>query len=408
MQPPQIKQLMELNPQQITLGLERIKAALSIIGNPQFKYKVIHIAGTNGKGSTASFIECGIIHAGYSTGKFTSPHLHRINETISLNGEFISDEELASQYELLQAILAKHNLQLSFFEMLCLIMFDYFAKKNIDFLVLECGMGGTDDATNVVDAVIHIITNISLEHTQWLGNQLEDIARAKAGIIHNGYTILGSNSPELIAATKARTNYYICVDDYSYTEEIIGLQSIINIENEIYKLGLLGKFQVANFLCAYTALKHLNIDEKSIKYTAGNTKWAGRLQIIEDNPLVIADAMHNTQGALALVQSISHVYAPQDVVIICSILQDKAIAQIFEILSKIGETLILTSITNTPRATPIEQLYQVANNLNRFECVISVDNPKQALLEAKIRAPQMILICGSTYLLNHFIEENNV
>ena len=287
-------------------------------------------------------------------------------------------------------------------------MFDYFAKKKIDFLVLECGMGGTDDATNVVNAVIHIITNISLEHTQWLGNRLKDIARAKAGIIHKGYTILGSNSPELIAETEARTNYYICVDDYSYTEETIGLQSIIHIDKETYKLGLLGKFQVANFLCAYAAFKHLNIDDKSIQYAAENTKWAGRLQIINDKPLVIADAMHNTHGALALAQSISQVYAPQDVVIICSILQDKDIAQIFKILSAIGETLILTSITNTPRATPIEQLYQVANNLNSFKHIITVDNPKQALLKAKIRAPQMILICGSTYLLNHFIEENNV
>ena len=406
-----IKQFLALNPQQITLGLERIKSALLLCDNPQLKYKVIHIAGTNGKGSTAAFIECGIIHSGYKVGKFTSPHIHKINETIRLNGQQINDHDLEQQYEILQQLLAQNNLQLSFFEMLCLIMFNYFAIQGIDYLVLECGMGGADDATNVVDSVLNIITNIGLEHTQWLGSDLASIATAKAGIIHNNsYTILGSNTPELIAAVKIRTDNYFCINEYNYTVTQDNLKNTLTMSDnsDVYQLHLAGKFQIANFLCAYTALKHLKINDLSIKYAAENTQWAGRLQILEHDPLVIVDAMHNAHGTQALVDSLMGYYSPNKVVIICSILQDKDINTIFEKLSNISTNLILTNITNTPRAAPVEKLYEIAHKYHyRFNYIQIIDKPNDALEVAKAQSPQMIVICGSTYLLNYFIEDDN-
>ena len=405
-----IDNLMKLDPQQITPGLDRIQAALLLCGNPQLKYKVIHIAGTNGKGSTASFIECGIIHSGYKVGKFTSPHLHKINEVICLNGTHISDIDLNYQYELLSQILLNNNLHLSFFEMMCLIMFNYFAQQNIDFLILECGMGGQDDATNVVDAIIHIITNISLEHTKWLGSTLDLIANAKAGIIKNGYTILGSDTPELIQAVSMQSDQYFCIKDYIYTtiQDNLNYTVILNNQSEVYHLNLAGSFQVDNFLCAYAAFKYLQIGINSIQYAAKHTKWSGRLEIINTNPLVIIDAMHNAHGAESLYNSLKDLYESNSTIIICSILQDKNITLILEILSKIGTRLILTDIKNTPRAMPINELFILATKTQKFADIQSINEPKEALVVAKSQNPKMILICGSTYLLNHFIEVNNV
>jgi len=179
----------------ITPGTDRIKQVLKRLGNPQYKYKVIHITGSNGKGSTAAFIETGLCHAGYRVGKFSSPHIKTINECISLNHQPIKDGDLETHFYQVQQVLDNHNINLSPFELLTAVMFDYFANKGIDYLVLEVGMGGEDDATNVYpddsdNVLISIITNISLEHTAFLGNTLTQIAKAKAGIIKNGQNVI--------------------------------------------------------------------------------------------------------------------------------------------------------------------------------------------------------------------------
>lgn len=194
-------------------GLERMHAVLDQLTNPQNNYKVIHITGTNGKGSTAAFIATGLIHAGFKVGKFMSPHIVRINECITINNQEIHDEDIERIYFIIEEINKAYTVEPSPFELLTLIMFYYMAEQKVDYLVLEAGMGGATDCTNVVDSIYSIITNVALEHTKWLGNTLEDIAKNKAGIIKNGKTIIADNGIELLNAVKNKTTNYVNVLD---------------------------------------------------------------------------------------------------------------------------------------------------------------------------------------------------
>ena len=389
----------------ITPGLNKIEQILTILDNPQYKYQVIHITGTNGKGSTAAFIEAGLIHAGKSVGKYTSPYIKSINETIVLNHNPISDDDLNYHFWHLQPLLNINQIKLSPFELLTAIMFTYFAKHNIEYLVLEVGLGGQDDATNVVNSVISIITNIGLEHTNYLGNTLEDIASAKAGIIKNGYTIIADNNPELIAAVKARTSNYVNVlDKYQYLIKLdsgkFHTQLQLFGEGCDYDLSLFGHFQAKNFLCAFEALQKLGINKDSIKFAAENTRHPGRLELRERDPLIVFDATHNADGAKSLVESLSGLYRRDEVVIITSILGDKNQLQMLNLLSNLANNIICTEIKDNPRSSKAEDLAAIATLF--FENVKVIPNPLNALELARTLSKKLILVTGSLYLLSYF------
>jgi dihydrofolate synthase / folylpolyglutamate synthase len=377
---------------------------LEMLDNPQHKYQVIHITGTNGKGSTAAFIETGLIHAGKSVGKYTSPYIKSINETIVLNHEPISDGNLNFCFYQVQALLDKYKIELSPFEFLTTIMFVYFASRDIEYLVLEVGLGGIDDATNVVNSVISIITNISLEHTKYLGNTLDDIALAKTGIIKNGYTIIADNKRELLAAVKSHTSNYINIlDKYQYTTKLDVNEFHTHLKvagAEAYELSLFGHFQALNFLCAYESLLKLGVGKDSIRYAAENTKHPGRLELRERNPLVIFDATHNLDGARCLVESLSGVYAQYEVVIITSILADKDQVQMLKILSDLAYNIICTELSDNPRSSKAEELAKYAAPF--FENITSIPNPLEALQSARQLNKKLIIITGSLYLLSCF------
>jgi dihydrofolate synthase/folylpolyglutamate synthase len=392
----------------ISPGIERVVRVLLALNNPQHKYKVIHITGSNGKGSTAAFIETGLVHAGYKVGKFTSPHIKIINETIAINHEPITNTDLESNFFLIEDVCKQLDIILSPFEILTVIMFNYCASSGIDYLVLEVGMGGVDDATNVVNSLISIITNISLEHTKYLGNSLIDIAKAKAGIIKSGLTIIADNAPELFAEVTAQTSNYINVlhyYDFNVRLNYDKFQTIIELNNvdettQIFTLNLFGNFQAYNFLCAYHSLKYLQINPQSINYAAENTKNPGRFEVRGYNPLLILDATHNLAGANSLVNSLAIRFDPDDVVIISSILADKDITNILHEFSKIANNIICTTISNNSRALSARDLAKTANIY--FNNIILEDNPNIALEIARNMNKKVILITGSIYLLSYF------
>lgn len=400
-----INELSNLNPPTTEFNNKLMLKALPLLGNPQNNYKVIHIAGTNGKGSTAAFLEEGLFQAGYKTGKFSSPHINKINECITYNKTQIDDNSLIKHYRELKSILSKNNIYPSSFEMLTLVMFSFFAEKKIDYLILETGMGGRDDCTNVVNSSYSIITNISLEHTQWLGNSLTEIATHKCGIIKNGLTILGENIPELVSTAKKITSNLVLIDDlYDYTSRLdfksfTTKLSIANKQNDYYQfeLSLFGHFQARNFLCAYTVLKDLGINMDSIRKAAKETVWLGRLQKISTYPLVIADASHNESGTKVLAKSLNRYRNKKESIIICSILKDKDIDKMLDNYSRISQNIIFCSISNQPRASNPFLLAKKARH--KFKNIYVMPSAELALYQAKKMKKLLILISGSIYLL---------
>lgn len=406
-----IEELSNLNPPQKSFDNKLMLLALDLVANPQNLYKVIHIAGTNGKGSTAAFIESGLIGAGFRVGKFSSPYIHIINECITINQQMITDEDLANLYLKYKNILEDADIYLSSFEMLTFLMFIHCGNNNIDYLILETGLGGLDDSTNVVDSEFSVITNISLEHTQFLGNDLASIAKHKAGIIKNGYTVVGDNLIELINEVKTHTTNYVCVKDkYNILEIKLNTRQFVteltfknNFTNEVFKvqLGLFGYFQAYNFLCAYEVLSKLNIGWSIIERSVKSTIWHGRLQKISDAPLTIADASHNVDGVRNLVQSLSNWLPYQDSVIICSILVDKNKCEMINYYSEISESIIFCEIPNQERASDTNVLSNLA--IGKFKNIWQFKDPDEALKFAHSLNKSTIVITGSCYLLRYFI-----
>lgn len=405
-----IEELSNLNPPNQSFDNQLILHALASIGNPQFSYKVIHIAGTNGKGSTAAFIEAGLLKAGYKVGKFSSPYIHTINECICIDDNMIADGELVALYLHYKTILTEQQIFLSSFEMLTLLMFAHCMQQQIDYLVLETGLGGRDDSTNVVDSQYSIITNISREHTQFLGNSLAEIAEHKAGIIHHGLTVLGDDSPELINAVTQRTANYISIqerynvlavdlDSQTFTSKVQFYDTITHEKHEVV-LGLFGRFQVDNFLCAYTVLQHIGVSWELIALAAHEVRWSGRLQKIQDSPLMIADASHNLDGVTKLAQNLVPWFPHNESVIICSILRDKNYLHMLSQYAQISQRIIFCTIPNQPRASNPHDLATMAEG--KFKSVYVAESPADALVIAHtIHCP--ILISGSCYLLKYFI-----
>jgi dihydrofolate synthase/folylpolyglutamate synthase len=294
--------------------------------------------------------------------------------------------------------------------MLTLIMFVYFARCGIDYLVLETGLGGLDDATNVVDSEYSVITNIALEHTQWLGNSLTDIARHKAGIIHNGKVVIADTTPELIAAVSARTNNYVNVlEKYNYHSDLDVSRFITRLwftskgnDSKYVGLGLFGHFQARNFLAAYEVLQDIGISDTMILAAAKTVKWSGRLQLLSRYPQIIADASHNADGCKVLVQSLESFINPADCAVIASALRDKDRDKMLGLYAKLATNLVVCNLFDQPRATPARELAKLA--YGKFEQIHVYNAPLTALAAAKRMKKKFIIISGSIYLLKYFVK----
>lgn len=393
----------------IKLGLENIKRICEELGNPQESYKIIHIAGTNGKGSTATTLETILLKAGYKTGKYTSPHILKFNERIRMNGTDISDEEIAYYYNQVKEAVKRADVKPTFFEVTTAMMFKYFQDKKADYVVLETGMGGRYDATNITKAELCIITNVTLDHTEYLGDTIYKISKEKAGIIKDcPKVIVADNDPEFLKAVKEEKAQVINVlEKYSQVKGELDFKNFITkieIEGETFDFSLFGEYQIKNFLCAYEAALELGISMDTIKEAAKETVWQCRFERFSTDPLVVLDGAHNPDGMTELKKVVEKGYKPEDVVAVVSILKDKDREKILEILRGAVSNIICTSLEENPRGTSGEELFKLLKD--KEGCFVENDLMK-AYKEAVNMKKKIILICGSFYLLSKFKEEIN-
>ena len=379
------------------VDLQNIYDFSKYLGNPHNKFKTIHVAGTNGKGSTSHIISSILQESGYKVGLYTSPHLKDFRERIKINGADISKEDVVQFITLHKNYLELNKL--SFFEMTVGMSFDYFNKQNIDIAIIEVGMGGRLDSTNIIDPEISVITNIGLDHTKFLGNSLREIALEKAGIIKKGTTVvIGENQSEIadIFIDKATT-----------------LKStIIFADQEItnnYTTDLRGSYQKINMQTALCVVYELqkskwNISQESIKQGLSkvqiNTGFKGRWTVLNESPLTICDTAHNKEGLTIVLKDVQSLdYSKLHFVI--GFVNDKVLSNIIDLFPENANYYFCKP--NIPRgldAIDLKTLFE--SNLRFGNCYESV---KEALMSAKENSKKndLIYIGGSTFVVAEII-----
>ncbi len=405
-------------------GLEKIRRLLAELGNPQTTYPSILIAGTNGKGSTAAMVEAILRRAGLRTGLYTSPHLVRVEERIRVLGREIVPEELAALATRVRAaseeLLERGEIEArpTYFEFLTAIGFTYFREKAIEVAVVEVGLGGRLDATNVVPPFLSLVTSIDIDHEQYLGSTITSIAREKAMIIKPGSrAVLARQHPEVRAVLLARCRECgvspIWADE---AVEILGSEPdgrfvfayrAASGERRSVHLGLRGRHQIENALVAIRAAEVLremgySISDEAIRQGLESVEWPGRLEVLgSSSPLLVLDGAHNTAGARA-VRAYLEEFARRPLTLVFGTMRDKRIAEMAVELFPLAEVLVLTRVSDE-RAAPLAQLLEQTADLRcrlgrRTEAVEPVG---RALDRAWERTPPdgMICVTGSLYLV---------
>jgi dihydrofolate synthase/folylpolyglutamate synthase len=424
--------------------LAYVREMLAAMGNPERRFPSVLIAGTNGKGSTGATLASILSAAGYKTALYSSPHLIRINERIRVNDEPISDVEFSEIYDrtertaqdLLHA--GKLPWHPSFFEMLTVMAFEYFASVAVDIAVLEVGMGGRLDATNVVDPLVSVITDISLDHQKYLGNTIGEIAREKAGIIREkGVVVTLPQHPEandvignIILernATAASTVKYTPPVSQG-ARQLLAAQVVPAVGRSRYPLTvmseqilvdspLVGRHQYRNIALAITTAEELSkfgfkITPKQMEQGISKTHWPGRFQLVPPSPgtnqhTVVLDVAHNPAGAWALRAALSENFPDCQFTLVFGAMRDKAIQEMAEVLFPIAQQVIVTHVNN-PRAASTEEIRQAGS---RTGCeVIAEAELTSALKRAFEQTPagNIIVITGSIFLVGDTMKELGV
>jgi dihydrofolate synthase/folylpolyglutamate synthase len=414
--------------------LAHMRVLLAALNHAERRFPSVLIAGTNGKGSTAATLASILQASGLKTGLYTSPHLVRINERIRVNGKEISDDDFAGLHgdvdRLAERLVAQGALPWhpSFFEMMTGIAFEYFARESVELAVLEVGMGGRLDATNVVEPRVSVITDISLDHQKFLGNTVGEIAREKVGIIRQGGAVvtlpqqpeandaIGNTILELEARGVNAVPYVPPVSPgsceylvpgteqgkflYRYPLAVLGEQILV-------ETPLVGRHQLRNVALAIATAVELNqqgfggITAKSVESGIRETRWRGRFQVIAARPgwpEMVIDVAHNPAGAWALRSALSERYEDRPLVFVFGAMRDKAISEMTEILFPLAERVIATMPEN-PRAASPKEIQQAAARTGAE--VEAVEDVQLALERARALAGEraVIVITGSIYLV---------
>jgi dihydrofolate synthase / folylpolyglutamate synthase len=428
--------------------LAHMRLLCGALGDPQRRFPAVLIAGTNGKGSTAATLASILEASGHRTGLYTSPHLVRINERIVVHGEPIPDDAFAEIYERVTTIAAelvaesKLPHRPSFFETMTAIAFVYFAAAGVDIAVLEVGMGGRLDATNVVEPILCVITDIDLDHQKFLGNSIAEVAAEKAGILRAGVPavtlpqhphanqVLGERMIAVGARPVSATRNVAAVspqdsapvspslprtgrDDASFTENISGVEmrfplSVLGKEVEIAS-PLVGRHQLRNLALAITAAEELSASEfritaESIARGVRQTRWPGRLQRFAANDShneVVVDVAHNPAGAWALRSALSEQYEGRPLVLLFAAMADKAIGEMASILWPQMAHVVLTQVKENPRAALPSDLARIAESIGVEHSVAAdvAQGVEMAFSEARMRGPDaVVVVAGSIYL----------
>ena len=390
----------------IKLGLENMKKLMAELGNPQESYKKIHIAGTNGKGSTASMIENVLIEAGYNVGKYSSPHLVRFNERIVFNREEISDKEIIDIFLKVEDAVKKAGLTPTFFEITTAMMFLYYKIKGADYAVIETGMGGRYDATNIIIPEVSVITNVTMDHTSYLGDTVEKIGEEKAGIIKSGVPLVFGEKKEAIKEIfrKKADKYIDALSDINYVSRTDNKNytNLVIIENIEYEIPLYGKHQIENFMTAYSVLKLLKVESEIIKRGIKKCIWEGRFEIISKNPFVVLDGAHNEDAALRLKENMLNLFKKSEIVLLVSVLKDKDLEKIFKIFAEFADETVFTSLSEYERGSSAEELYIKYGK--KFLKSSAYESADKAYEYAKSTG-KSVVIAGSLYLAGKFKKE---
>ncbi len=400
--------LSSLNKMGIRFGLDPIRSLLERLHNPQSGYPSVLIAGTNGKGSVAAMTASILAAGGFKTGLYTSPDLIDFRERIRVNGGMISYEEAAICAERVKGKIID---EVSYFEFLTAMAFFHFHRQHVDIAILEIGMGGRLDATNVVTPLISVITNISLEHREYLGNTLEKITREKGGIIKEGGTCLTAARQKRVVATleeicrEKRATLYRVGKQIRTTIHRDGTFSYHGIGRRYERLicPLAGRHQFSNAALALGAVEMLAstgfpVDEHVVAEGLRKTRWEGRLEILRRAPMLLVDGAHNPAGAETLRRALKTGFPRRRLILIFGVLGDKDYPAMAKRLLPLADRVILTR-PNSERSLSPDLLLPVARMYH--PAVERIDNPADALRSALSQAGENDLICvaGSLYLV---------
>ncbi len=359
-------------------AMDRIAALLDALGSPELSYPTVHIGGTNGKTSTARMVDSIFTELDYRTGRFTSPHLENMLERISIKGQPITPEGFIASYNdialYLDLIDSRQPHPISFFEAITALAFVAFAEFPIDVGVIEVGMGGEWDATNVVQSTVSVLMPIGLDHTEYLGETLEEIAQTKSGIIKpESHVILAAQEPEVArilmekVAKQSAIPYREGVEfsllrrDIAVGGQMISIQGIYAEYTDIY-LPLYGAHQATNAAVALATVEAFvgtSLDEEVVRNAFANVKSPGRLEILHRDPTVIVDAAHNPHGTRALANTLKTEFDFESIFCVLAILGEKDVAGVLYELEPVIDRLVVTQ-SSSPRALDVETLYELA------------------------------------------------
>ena len=385
----------------IAPSIERIAALVDILGSPQLTYPTIHVGGTNGKTTTTRMIDALLFAHGLRTGRFTSPHLETYLERIAINGQSIDPKELIFSYNDIAAYLdlmdEKFEHPISFFEAITAIAFVAFAEHPIDVGVIEVGMGGQWDATNVVQSDVSVIMPIGFDHMEYLGNTLHEIASTKAGIIkENGFIVLAQQEPEAakelirkaaeVGADVVREGIEFSVKSRAIAVggQLLTIQGVNETYEEIF-LPLHGRHQASNAAAALVAVEAFfgdqPLDIDAVRSGFASVLSPGRCEIVHRDPTIILDAAHNPHGAKALAETLRSEFNFDEIIAVVAVLGDKDAAGIFKELESIVDHVIVTQSTSE-RAMPSSEVEKIASSIFGVDRVFEVQNLFQAIDKA--------------------------
>ncbi|MDZ7636847.1 MAG: folylpolyglutamate synthase/dihydrofolate synthase family protein [Bryobacterales bacterium] len=405
----------------VKLGLERIGALLAELGDPQFAYRVVHVAGTNGKGSVCAMVAAALEAAGLRTGLYTSPHLIEPTERIRIDGRDLSQEVFLDVFREVHAVaesmVARGDLDMhpTYFETITTMGFLAFAKANIEWAVVEVGLGGRLDATNVVQPALTVVTPVEYDHEAWLGHSIEAIAKEKAGILKAGVpAVLGPQRAEALAVLEARAHE---MKAPSYRSDLWRISDLaIAAEGARFHLQrqqplhiecpLRGAWQVENARTAAAALDLLGIDGEAIEKGIRDVRWPGRLERLSNHPEILVDGAHNPSGCAALAEYIRATQGPHRTWLVFGAMRDKAVSEMVGILYPLADEIILTA-PRQPRALRPEAL---AEEVTPDGCHLSEGEPGKPRVHlapafedamkvlASAQPEDRVFIAGSLYL----------
>ncbi len=381
--------------------LERIAALVDVLGSPQLTYPTIHIGGTNGKTTTSRMIDSLLFEMGLRTGRFTSPHLETYLERISINGQNIDPKAMIFSYHDIAAYLdlmdSKFEHPISFFEAMTALAFVAFAEHPIDVGVIEVGMGGEWDATNVVDADVSVIMPINLDHTEYLGETLTEIAQTKAGIIkESGFVVLAQQEPEAakellkraaaMGADVARegVEYSVLSRSLAVGGQLLTIQGASDTYEDIF-LPLHGKHQASNAAAALVAVEAFfgdqELDIEAVREGFANVTSPGRCEVVHRDPTIILDAAHNPHGAAAIAETVQSEFTFDEVIGVVAPMGDKDIHGILLELEQVMDSIIVTA-NSSSRSTPVDKLEKIAIEIFGADRVFSDETLEKALERA--------------------------